>query len=83
MIEVKLTRRSVDVKQKETISEGVHDIAKVVLAGTDKNNEVEWRLALSYKGTELPKDYRKVMGKHWRDEVFGNLTSGSQQTELE
>lgn len=83
MIEVKLKRKAVGVKQKETISEGVHDVVRIVLAGTDKNNEVEWNVTLTYKGTELPKDYRKVIGKHWRDEVFGNLTQGTQQTELE
>lgn len=82
MIEVKLKRKAVGVNQKETIADGVHDVVRFVLAGTDKDNEVDWNVTLTHKGTELPKDYRKVLGKHWRDEVFGNLTSGAQQTEL-
>jgi hypothetical protein len=82
-IEVRLKKKELDPKTKETQKDGVHNTMRAVLFGRDKDNDdVEWTVTLKYKGDELPKEYMKALGKHWSDEVIVTLGEGSKQTTL-
>jgi hypothetical protein len=82
LIEVKLHRKEIDPKTKETERDGVYDSIRVVLIGKDKTDDVDWTLTLKYKGKELPDEYKKALGERWYDEVKATLKAGVQQERL-
>ena len=83
MVECKLKKREIDPKTKDTARDGVIDTMRVVLVGKDKTNEVDWTLTLKYEGSEMPKEYRKALGKSMMDTSFATLGADTQQGRLD
>lgn len=82
MVECNLKKKEILPRTADT-ADGVKETIRYVLTGKDKDLEVEWRLTLKYEGTEMPSDYKKVLGKHMSDEVRAVIASAGQQTELD